>query len=84
MVERLLADTNHNETLGRSVVKTVTYRVLILILDFTSIYLFTGKVRIALGFMLVSNVYTTLGYFFHERIWDKIKWGKISHKKTAA
>ncbi|MBS1503102.1 MAG: DUF2061 domain-containing protein [Bacteroidetes bacterium] len=81
MVEKLLADTHHNETLGRSVVKTVTYRVLILILDFTSIYLFTGKVRIALGFMLVSNVYTTLGYFFHERIWDKIKWGKISYKK---
>ncbi|MBS1525613.1 MAG: DUF2061 domain-containing protein [Bacteroidetes bacterium] len=83
MVEKLLARAHHNETLGRSVVKTITYRGLILILDFTSIYLFTGKVKIALGFMLVSNIYTTIGYFLHERIWDKIKWGKVSYKKTA-
>jgi uncharacterized membrane protein len=61
------------ETLKRSIVKTVSYRVVILILDFTSIYIFTGKVKVAIGFMLVSNIYTTLGYFFHERIWDKIR-----------
>ncbi len=29
----------------------------------------------ALGFMIVSNVYTTVGYFAHERIWAGIKWG---------
>jgi uncharacterized membrane protein len=66
------------ETLRRSVVKTVSYRVVILILDFTAIYLFTGKIKIAVGFTIVSNIYTTLGYFFHERIWDKIKWGKLN------
>jgi uncharacterized membrane protein len=70
------------ETLRRTIVKTVTYRVAILILDFTSIYLFTGQIKVALGFMLVSNIYTTLGYFFHERIRDKIKWGKIIYKET--
>lgn len=31
--------------------------------------------------MLVSNICMTLGYFFHERIWDKIKWGKLIFKK---
>jgi len=31
--------------------------------------------------MIVSNIYTTAGYFFHERIWSKIKWGKIIYKK---
>jgi adenylylsulfate kinase len=67
------------ETLKRTLVKTISYRVIILILDFTSIYIFTGKLNIALGFTIVSNVYTTLGYFFHERIWDKVKWGKISN-----
>lgn len=66
------------ETLRRSVVKTITYRVIILILDFTSIYLFTGKLEVALGFMVVSNIYTTLIYFFHERAWEKVKWGKIN------
>jgi len=83
MIEKLLPEIHHaTETLPRSILKTVTYRVVILILDFTSIYLFTGHVKIALDFMIVSNIYTTLGYFFHERIWDKIKWGKIIYKKV--
>jgi uncharacterized membrane protein len=59
----------------RSVVKAVTYRIVVMILDFATIYLFTGKVRVALGFMVASNVYTTLAYFGHERIWARIKWG---------
>ena len=83
MIEKLLPKTHHaEETLGRSIIKTASYRVVILILDFVSIYLFTGQAKIALGFMLLSNIYSTLGYFFHERIWDKIKWGKIIYKKT--
>ena len=83
MFEKLLPESHHaTETLGRSVFKTISYRVVILILDFISIYLFTGQLKVAFGFMVVSNIYTTLAYFFHERIWDKIKWGKIIYKKT--
>jgi uncharacterized membrane protein len=82
MIEKLLPDTHHaEETFRRSMVKTISYRLVILILDFASIYLFTGQIKVALGFMIVSNVYTTLAYFFHERIWDRIKWGKIIYKK---
>ena len=62
----------------RSIVKALTYRVAIVCLDFLAIYIFTRKVEVALGFMLVSNVYTTFGYFVHERIWARIKWGTTS------
>ena len=83
MKEKLLPETHHaTETLSRSILKTISYRAFILILDFVSIYIFTGQVKLALGFMIVSNIYSTLGFFFHERIWDKIKWGKIIYKKT--
>ena len=79
MIEKLFPAPHHSgETLRRSVVKTISYRAAILILDFTSVYIFTGKIKIAVGFMVVSNIYTTIGYFIHERIWDKIKWGVIS------
>jgi uncharacterized membrane protein len=44
-------------------------------LDFVTIFLFTGAVRIALGFMIASNVYTTFAYFLHERVWARIRWG---------
>lgn len=70
---------HHRETWQRSLVKTLTYRVLILILDFTVIYFLTGKFEIALGFMVVSNIYTSLGYYFHERVWNGIKWGKLKN-----
>ena len=84
MIEKLLPDIHHSEeSLPRSVLKTVSYRLVILILDFGSIYLFTGKIKVALGFMIVSNIYTTIGYFVHERIWDRIKWGKSIYKKVA-
>lgn len=59
----------------RSVVKAITYRVLIMCLDFGTIYLFTGALRVALGFMIASNVYTTIAYFAHERLWSRVKWG---------
>ena len=70
------------ETVSRSIVKTVSYRITIVILDFVCIYLFTGQMKIALGFTIVSNIYTTVCYFIHERIWDKIKWGKTIFVKT--
>jgi len=60
----------------RSLTKAVTYRIVILVLDFTSIYLLTGRVEVALGFMLLSNIYTSIAYYFHERIWNRTNWGK--------
>jgi adenylylsulfate kinase len=60
----------------RSLAKAITYRLLIIVLDITVIYLFTGRLDIAFGFMMVSNVYTSIAYYFHERIWNRIDWGK--------
>jgi uncharacterized membrane protein len=59
----------------RSIVKAITYRGIIICLDFAVIYLLTGKVATAAGFMIISNIYTTVAYFLHERVWSGIKWG---------
>ncbi len=61
---------------SRSLLKAITYRLIIIVLDVTAIYLLTGKLDLALGFMIVSNVYTSIAYYGHERLWDKIGWGK--------
>lgn len=61
----------------RSVVKAVTYRIFIMCLDFATIYAFTGAVRVAVGFMIASNIYTTVAYFVHERLWAKVRWGVV-------
>jgi len=59
----------------RSVVKAVTYRIVIVCLDFGTIYLFTGALRVAIGFVIASNLYTTIVYLLHERLWARLKWG---------
>jgi len=71
-------------TTKRSLVKAVTYRAVIIVLDFSVIYLLTGRVDIALGFMVISNIYTTAAYIIHERIWNRIRWGteKVNPKAT--
>ena len=61
--------------LRRSIVKAVSYRILIMCLDFATIYMFTGALRVAIGFMIVSNIYTTVAYLLHERVWARFKWG---------
>ena len=63
------------ESRKRSVSKAVTYRIVIVIMDFSVIYLLTRKIMTAVGFMVISNIYTTIAYFIHERIWNKIQWG---------
>jgi hypothetical protein len=46
MIETLLPDIHHvEETLRRSIVKTISYRVVILILDFTSLISLPDKLR---------------------------------------
>jgi len=59
----------------RSLTKAVTYRAIIICLDFLAVYLLTRKVATATTFMVVSNIYTSVGYFLHERAWATIEWG---------
>jgi Predicted membrane protein (DUF2061) len=81
------------EYLTRSVVKAVSYRIVVVIADFVArrgisiprgrrkdiscaAFFFTGRADIALGFVVVSNIYTTGLYLFHERLWDRISRGR--------
>ena len=63
-------------TRKRSVVKALTYRVFIIFLDFTAVYLLTGETKAALGFMIISNIYTTIGYFEH------LQRGRVADPRT--
>jgi uncharacterized membrane protein len=71
------------ETPTRSLVKALSYRVAIVCLDFLVVYALTKKTDVALGFMVVSNVYTSVGYFLHERIWARVRWGTRPSKAGA-
>lgn len=60
----------------RSLVKTITYRLLIIVSTFIVTYLITGQMDLTIGITVVANSVNTLLYFIHERIWNRIHWGK--------
>jgi len=68
--------SNFKERATRSLVKAISYRIIVITLDFTVIYLLTRRYDVAFGFMVISNVYTAVAYYIHERIWNRIQWGK--------
>ena len=60
----------------RSVLKTISWRV-IGTLDTVAIsWLITGKLTLAFSIGTIELVTKMLLYFFHERVWENIKWGK--------
>lgn len=64
------------ETHSRSVVKTITWRVLATLTTFLLVYFFTGKLELALTVGFLEAILKMVIYFLHERGWDKIKFGR--------
>lgn len=60
----------------RSLIKALTFRLFILIVDFSAIIVITGRYDIALTIVIFSSLTHTILYFIHERMWNKIHWGK--------
>ena len=60
----------------RSLAKTITYRILILISDGAIVFFITHRYDTTIKVILISNIASTLLYFFHERVWNKSRWGK--------
>jgi len=65
----------------RSIVKTITYRLLILLTTYIVVYRFTGQHGATTIITLTSNFVSTFVYFIHERVWNAIHWGRHVRKK---
>ena len=64
------------ETKKRSILKAFSWRTWATITTAIIVFLFTGKFALALTVGLLE-VFAKMGlYFFHERMWQKIGWGK--------
>ena len=64
------------EKLKRSLVKTVSWRVVGTIATIIISYLITGTLTLAFSIGIIELISKLILYFFHERAWNKIKWGK--------
>lgn len=59
----------------RSIAKSISYRLLSLTADSFAAYFFTRDVVLSAGIVIFVNAYSTILYYFHERVWAHINWG---------
>ncbi|MFW5964074.1 MAG: DUF2061 domain-containing protein [Natronomonas sp.] len=64
-----------HQRLSRAVVKTVGYRLFMLVITVAVAFFVVGNVGEALSIGLVANLLKTGTYFAYERVWDRIEWG---------
>ena len=60
----------------RSLIKAVSWRVIALLVLGAVSYMFTGNWEETSLITLIYSVIQIFIYFAHERIWERIKWGK--------
>ncbi|MDF0708019.1 DUF2061 domain-containing protein [Flagellimonas okinawensis] len=65
-----------SESPKRSIVKSISWRVVGTLDTIIISWLVTGTLSLAFSIGLVELVTKMVLYFFHERIWNSIKWGK--------
>lgn len=60
----------------RSVVKTLSWRLVATGTTLIVAYALTGSIGKASGIAITAALVLMLMYYFHERAWDKIDWGR--------
>ncbi|NJK78300.1 MAG: DUF2061 domain-containing protein [Nanoarchaeota archaeon] len=68
----------------RTLAKTAVYRGSTTILLFTLLWITTGNIYETSAITIIFNVLATIIYYFHERMWGKIKWGNQPESKILA
>jgi len=63
-----------------SVVKTLIYRAITLVLGTTTVYLLTGSIALATGAALLTETVQAVNYFIYELIWSNIARKKLEQE----
>lgn len=69
-------DDTANEKPIRSVVKSLSWRTIGTLDTILISWIITGKLDMAFSIGGIELVTKMVLYFFHERLWNTIKWGK--------
>ncbi|MBW4061016.1 DUF2061 domain-containing protein [Candidatus Saccharibacteria bacterium] len=64
------------DTQQRSITKSITFRILVIISDLVVIYLITKRIGATIALTVFTNLASTVLYFAHERVWNRIAWGR--------
>jgi uncharacterized membrane protein len=59
----------------RSLAKSITWRLIAVVVTFLVGYVMTGSWEVAASLSIVSNLINFILYYLHERFWLRVKWG---------
>lgn len=65
-----------SDTTSRSIAKTISWRITGSGATFLISWLISGNFAMASSIAVLQLVLNTILYFCHERIWNKVDWGK--------
>ena len=65
-------------------IKTLTFTTMHIAIAFTVVYLMTGSAVVGGAVALVEPLCNSIGYFFHERVWERIRSQRNVLTSTAA
>ena len=65
------------ETRKRSIAKSILWRIICIIVSVFVSFILTARWDVAVAIGTSYNIITMFLYYFHERIWNRINWGKI-------
>lgn len=66
----------NKDTNLRSFIKGISYRIIGTLTTVLIVYIFFGKLDLAIAAGVVETISKIALFWFHERLWLKIKWGK--------
>ena len=66
-----------NDKHKRTILKTISFRIIASLLTMIIVYIFTKELLISFGVGIVEAISKIIFYYIHERVWDKINWGKF-------
>lgn len=69
------------ENKKRSITKSLTFRTVIIIADTIITYAISHRYDITIGFVVFTNIASTILYYLHERVWSYISWGDGNREK---
>lgn len=66
------------DTRSRSIAKSITFRLITILVVLVCLKWYYDEpmgIR-SLGYAMLITVIQIINYYVHERVWDKIRWGK--------
>lgn len=79
--ERMMFDMSEREPImwvshARSLAKAISWRFFGNLISFVIIYELTHNGKLALAASGIELIVKIILYYYHERVWNKIKWGR--------